>query len=249
MRPCIAIDKRALDVSAIEVGAPQPTPGNFRFETRLMEKQAADAEAFDSLKGLPTRVVDYESSAIIYTQDDPATSVLYIQKGCVKHSIVDEIGKEAIVRISGPGDFFGEGCLAGQEWRASTATAIAPSEIVVIEKPVMIRLLQSEPAFTDRFIKYAVSRTSRAESDLVDQLLNSAEKRLARTLVRLAGYGAPGRTQTLLPKVTQDTLAELVGTTRPRVNLFMRKFRQLGFIEYRNGIRINNSLLNVVLQD
>jgi CRP-like cAMP-binding protein len=249
MSTSTAIGLGLLGARARKGHASHPKPWNSRFEPRLPEKQTDDVEAFAGLKGLATRVVDYENSATIYTQDDPATSVLYIQKGCVKHSIVDEIGKEAIVKISGPGDFFGEGCLAGQGRRISTARTIAPSRILVIEKPAIIRLLQSEQAFTDLFIKYVVSRTNRAESDLADQLLNSAEKRLARTLVGLAGYGAAGRTQNVLPKITQETLAELIGTTRPRVNLFMKKFRQLGFIEYRAGIRINNSLLNVVLQN
>ena len=243
------VDRGSVRAKATKGRATQPKPGHARFKTRLLGRQTIDEEAFASLAGLMGRVVDYGSAETIYTQDGPATSVLYIQQGCVKHSLVDGIGKEAIVRISGPGDFFGENCLAGQERRTNTAMTITPARILVIEKPAMIRLLHSEQAFSDRFIKYVVSRTSRTESDLTDQLLNSAEKRLARTLLWLAGYGAPGRTRNVLPEVTQETLAELVGTTRPRVNLFMKKFRKLGFIEYRDGIRINKSLLRVVLHD
>lgn len=249
MRASIAIDRAAVSAKASKVGALQPKPGNIRFKPTLGAKRTFRAEAFPRLAGLATRVVDYESSATIYIQDDPAASVLYIQKGCVKHAVNNEIGKEAIARISGPGDFFGENCLAGEARRTSTATTITPCEIVVIEKEAMIRLLHSGNAFPDRFIKYVLSRTNRAESDLADQLLNSAEKRLARMLVRLAGYGAAGRTQNVMPKVTQETLAELIGTTRPRVNMFMRKFRQLGFIEERAGIHVKNSLLSVVLND
>jgi len=249
MKTSIAIDRRAANAKASEGYATQPRPDNTRLETRQMEQQTFDAEAFLGLAGLGAKVVEYGSSATIYTQDDPATSVLYIQKGCVKHAVINEIGKEVIVRISGPGDFFGENCLAGQERRTSTATTITPNEIVVIEKEAMIRLLHSEHAFSDRFIKYVLSRTSRAESDLTDQLFNSGEKRLARTLLLLAKYGAAGSPQKVLPKVTQETLAELVGTTRPRVNFFLSKFRKLGFIEYRDGIQINNSLLGVVLHD
>jgi CRP/FNR family transcriptional regulator, cyclic AMP receptor protein len=246
MRTSIAIDRGAASAKASKGCATQLRPDNARFETRQMEKQSFDAEAFLGLACLAAKIVNYGSSATIYTQDDPATSVLYIQTGCVKHAVINETGKEVIVRISGPGDFFGENCLAGQARPTSTATTITSSEIVVIEKQAMIRLLHSGHAFSDRFIKYVLSRMNRAESDLTDQLFNSSEKRLARTLLLLARYGAAGK---VLPKVTQETLAELVGTTRPRVNFFLNKFRKRGFIEYRDGIHINNSLLSGVLHD
>ncbi len=249
MRTSIAFDMGAASAKVSEVGALQPKLGNTGFKPPLGAKRTFPAKAFPRFAGLATRVVNYGNSATIYTQDDPATSVFYIQKGCVKHSVVSELGKEAIVRISGLGDFFGESCLAGQERRTSTATTITPSEILVIEKPAVIRLLHSNQAFSDQFINYVLSRSSRAESDLADQLFNSSEKRLARTLLLLARYGAPGRPQKIVPKVTQETLAELVGTTRPRINFFLSKFRKLGFIECRDKIHINNSLLSVVLHD
>ena len=162
---------------------------------------------------------------------------------------MNEAGKEAVVAVLGPGDFFGEGCLAGQPIRIGTATTVTPTTALVIEKEEMIRALHDEHAFSDRFITYMLSRNIRIEEDLVDQLFNSSEKRLARTLLLLARYGKEDKPQRLLPKIPQETLAEMIGTTRPRVNFFMNKFRKLGFIKYNGGLQINTSLLSVVLHD
>jgi CRP-like cAMP-binding protein len=196
--------------------------------------------------------VEYGSKVTVFTQGDPATSVLYIQKGAVKLTVVNEAGKEAVVAILGPGDFCGEGCLAGQLLRVSTAATIEPSTILVIEKPEMIRLLHAEPDLADRFIKHMLSRNNRVEEDLIDQLFNHSEKRLARILLLLAHYGKQGTPEQMVPNISQEVLAEMIGTTRSRVNLFMNKFKKLGFIEYGGrlrGLQINKSLLSVVLQD
>jgi CRP/FNR family cyclic AMP-dependent transcriptional regulator len=187
----------------------------------------------------------------VFAQGDPATNVMYIQEGSVRLSVVNETGKEAVVAILGANDFFGEGCLAGQPICMATATAIAPTAVLVIEKDKMIRALHDESEFSDRFITYMLARNLRAEEDLIDQLFNSSEKRLARTLLLLARYGARGQPEKVLPKVSQEVLAEMIGTTRSRVNFFMNKFRKLGFIQYNNHgeIYIDQSLLSVVLHD
>jgi CRP/FNR family cyclic AMP-dependent transcriptional regulator len=187
----------------------------------------------------------------VFAQGDPATNVMYIQEGSVRLSVVNETGKEAVVAILGANDFFGEGCLAGQPICMATATAIAPTAVLVIEKDKMIRALHDESEFSDRFITYMLARNLRAEEDLIDQLFNSSEKRLARTLLLLARYGARGQPEKVLPRVSQEVLAEMIGTTRSRVNFFMNKFRKLGFIQYNNHgeIYIDQSLLSVVLHD
>ena len=187
----------------------------------------------------------------VFAQGDRATNVMYIQEGSVRLSVVNETGKEAVVAILGANDFFGEGCLAGQPICMATATAIAPTAVLVIEKNKMIRALHEESEFSDRFITYMLARNLRAEEDLIDQLFNSSEKRLARTLLLLARYGARGQPEKVLPKVSQEVLAEMIGTTRSRVNFFMNKFRKLGFIQYNNHgeIYIDQSLLSVVLHD
>jgi CRP-like cAMP-binding protein len=174
---------------------------------------------------------------------------MYIQEGSVKLTVVNEAGKEAVVAILGPGDFVGEGCLAGQSVCMATAAAIVPTTVLVIEKNEMIRALHEEHEFSDRFIAYMLARNLRVEGDLIDQLFSSTEKRLARTLLLLARFGAPGSPQQMLPKVSQEMLAEMIGTTRSRVNLFMNKFRKLGFIRYDGGIHVSDSLLSVVLHD
>jgi CRP-like cAMP-binding protein len=174
---------------------------------------------------------------------------MFLQKGGVKLSVVNESGKEAVVAILGPGDFLGEGCLAGQSICMATATTISPTNLLVIEKNEMIRVLHEEHEFSDRFIAYMLARNIRVEEDLIDQLFNSSEKRLARTLLLLARYGAQGHPQRVLPKVSQEMLAEMIGTTRSRVNFFMNKFRKLGFIQYNGEIHVNNSLLRVVLHE
>ena len=200
--------------------------------------------------GLGRKVANFEKKEAVFTQGDTAKNVMYIQEGGVKLTVVNETGREAVVAILGPGDFFGEGCLAGQSICMATATAIAPTTVLVIEKSEMIRVLHGEHQFSDRFIAYMLTRNIRVEEDLIDQLFNSSEKRLARTLLLLARFGAPGELQKTLPKVSQEMLAEMIGTTRSRVNFFMNKFRKLGFIRYNSSrIHIENSLLSVVLHD
>jgi CRP/FNR family transcriptional regulator, cyclic AMP receptor protein len=208
-----------------------------------------DVQAFLDSAGVARRVVEYRNSQKVYFQGDPATSVMYVQKGGVKLSIVNEVGKEGVLAILGPGDFFGEGCMAGQSVRMGTATAVTPTTVLVIEKNEMIRVLHTEHAFSDRFVSYMLSRNIRIEEDLIDHLFNSTEKRLARTLLLLARYGEEGQPQSLLPKVSQEMLAEMIGTTRSRVNLFMNKFRKLGFIHYNGGLQVHKSLLSVVLHE
>ena len=216
---------------------------------KLKEKRAFDAQAFLDSAGVARKIVEYRRSQKIYAQGEPATSVMYIQTGGVKLSVVNEVGKEAVVGILGPGDFFGEGCLAGQRICMGTATAITPAAILVIEKNEMMQVLHAERALSDRFISYILSRNIRIEEDLIDQLFNSSEKRLARTLLLLARYGKDSQPQKMLPKVSQEMLAEMIGTTRSRVNFFMNKFRKLGFIQYNGGLHVHSSLLSIVLHE
>jgi CRP-like cAMP-binding protein len=208
-----------------------------------------DAQAFLDSAGVARRVVGYRRSEKIYSQGEPATSVMYVQAGGVKLSVVNEVGKEAVVAILGPGDFFGEGGMAGQSVRMGTATAVVSTRLLVIEKNEMIHVLHAEHAFSDRFVSYMLSRNIRVEGDLIDQLFNSSEKRLARTLLLLARYGKEDQPEGLIPKVSQETLAEMIGTTRSRVNFFMNKFRKLGFIHYNGGLQVHKSLLSVVLHE
>ena len=218
-------------------------------ELKNVKVPVFDAQAFLDSAGVARRVVEYRSRRKIYSQGDPATNVLYIQKGGVKLSVVNEVGKEAVVAMLGPGDFFGEGRPGRSAVRMGTATAITPTTLLVIEKKEMIRVLHAEHAFSDRFMSYMLSRNIRIEEDLVDQLFNSSEKRLARTLLLLARYGKEDQPQKMLPKISQEMLAEMIGTTRSRVNFFMNKFRKLGFIKYNGGLHINTSLLSVVLHE
>jgi CRP/FNR family cyclic AMP-dependent transcriptional regulator len=212
-------------------------------------KNSFNAQDFLDSAGVARKVVEFKKKETIYSQGDPGQGVLYIQKGAVRLSVVNQAGKEAVVAVLGPGDFFGEGCLAGQPLRIGTATAILPTTALVIEKKEMIRVLHREHTFSDRFISFMLAKNIRVEEDLVDQLFNSSEKRLARTLLLLARYGKEDKPQRVLPKVSQEMLAEMVGTTRSRVNFFMNKFRKLGFIKYNGGLQINTSLLSVVLHD
>jgi CRP/FNR family transcriptional regulator, cyclic AMP receptor protein len=212
-------------------------------------KHAFDAEAFLNSPGVARTLVDYQPAAAIYSQGDPSDTVLYIQHGSVKLSVLSKAGKEAVVGMLGPGDFFGEGALAGQPVRLATATAMTASTIVVVPKRQMIRLLHRQHALSDRFIAYLLARHSRLEEDLVDQLFSASEKRLARTLLLLARYGKPEGPRRVLPKISQSVLAEMVGTTRSRVNFFMNKFRKLGFIDYNGGLKVHDALLSVVLHD
>ncbi len=207
-----------------------------------------DLEDYLQSVGPQSRVIRYARGQVIYSQGDAATVVKYVQKGAVKLSVLSRIGKEAVVAILGPGDFFGEGVLTGQAVRIGTATAMVPTSVLTIDKDVMGRLLRDEPTFSNRFISHMLSRNVRIEADLVDQLFNSSEKRLARTLLLMARYGQASPEATL-PKISQETLAEMIGTTRSRVNFFMNKFRKLGLIEYNGTIKVNRSLLGVVLHD
>ena len=208
---------------------------------------AFDVRLFLDSAGLGRRVAKFLGKETVFVQGDPATKVMYIQEGGVKLSVVNETGKEAVVAILGPRDFLGEGCLAGQSIYMATASAIAPTTVLVIEKTEMVRALHAEHELSDRFIVYTLARNIRIEEDLVDQLFNSSEKRLARTLLLLARYGAKDQPQQAIPKVSQETLAEMIGTTRSRVNFFMNKFRKMGFIQYNGEIHVNKSLLSVVL--
>jgi CRP/FNR family cyclic AMP-dependent transcriptional regulator len=215
--------------------------------TKSKKERTFDAQAFLDSAGMARKVVKYRRSEKIYSQDDPTKGVKYIQKGGVKLSVVNEGGKEAVVAILGPSDFFGEGCLADQTVCMATATAIVPTSILFIEKKEMLRVLHEEQAFSDRFISYMLRRNIRIEEDLVDQLFNSSEKRLARALLLLARYGKGDQPQKMLPNVSQGMLAEMIGTTRSRVNFFMNKFKKLGFIHYNGGLQVHDSLLSVVL--
>jgi CRP-like cAMP-binding protein len=208
-----------------------------------------DAQAFLDSAGISKKVVEYAPLAVIFSQGDPGDSVMYIQKGAVRLSVLSHAGKEAIVGMLGAGDFLGEGALAGQPIRMGTATAVSATRVLIVPKKQMIQLLHDAPGFSDRFIEYMLSRNIRIEEDLVDQLFNSSEKRLARTLLLLARYGKEDKPHGVLPKLSQETLAEMIGTTRSRVNFFMNKFRKLGLIEYNGGLKINTSLLSVVLHD
>jgi CRP/FNR family cyclic AMP-dependent transcriptional regulator len=216
---------------------------------RSKKTPAFNAQAFLDSAGLARKVVEYRTSEKIYTQGESIKDVLYIQKGGIKLSVINEVGKEAVVAMLGPGDFFGEGGLAGQLLRKGTATAITPTTLLVIEKKEMVRVLHTEHAFSDRFMAYMLSRNIRIEQDLVDQLFNSSEKRLARTLLLLARYGKQDQPQKVVTKISQETLAEMIGTTRSRVNFFMNKFKKLGFIKYNGGLHIDASLLSVVLHE
>ncbi len=208
-----------------------------------------DAQTFLDSAGVSRKVVDFRRRQTIYSQGDASKNVLYIQQGAIKLCVVNETGKEAVVAMLGPGDFFGEGCLAGQPKRMGSAIAMTATTALVIDKNEMIRVLHAEHDFSDRFIAYMLSRNIRIEEDLVDQLFNSTEKRLARTLLLLARYGQDDKPQRVLPKISQETLAETIGTSRSRVNLFMNKFKKLGFIKYNGGLQINSSLLSVVLHE
>jgi CRP/FNR family transcriptional regulator, cyclic AMP receptor protein len=217
---------------------------------RIREKWPVfETQAFLESADLRKKTVAFRPSTVIFSQGDPCDTVMYIRQGAVRLSVLSHSGKEAIVGVLGAGDFLGEGALAGQRVRMGTATAVATTTISLIPKAQMIRLLHTEPGFSDCFLEYMLSRNIRIEEDLVDQLFNSSEKRLARTLLLLARYGKADKPQRVLPKLSQEMLAEMIGTTRSRVNFFMNKFRKLGFIEYNGGLKVNTSLLSVVLHE
>jgi CRP/FNR family transcriptional regulator, cyclic AMP receptor protein len=213
------------------------------------QQSTFNAHAYLESAGVSKRILQCKTKQNIYSEGDAAHSVMYVRMGGVKLSVVNESGKEAVVAMFGPGDFFGEACIAGQRTRLRTATAITPTDLLIIEKGAFLRLLHAEQEFSDFFITHILARNFQAEENLIDQFFNSCEKRLARALLLLARHGARDQTQRTLPKVSQEMLAEMVGTTRSRINQFMNKFRKLGFIDYDEEIRINRSLLTVVLDD
>jgi CRP/FNR family cyclic AMP-dependent transcriptional regulator len=215
----------------------------------VKRKPGFDAEAFLRCAGAGKTIETYQPTEVIFSQGDAADTVLYIQKGSVKLSVLSHSGKEAVVAMLTPGDFVGEHALSGHPVRLEAATAMTPTTALVVPKQQMIRLLHEQHALSDRFIAYMLARNVRIEEDLVDQLFNSSEKRLARALLLLARYGKPDQEHRVLPRISQETLAEMVGTTRSRVNFFMNKFKKLGFIEYNGGLKVNHSLLTVIVHD
>jgi CRP/FNR family transcriptional regulator, cyclic AMP receptor protein len=213
---------------------------NPSFDPKLFLAKVGDGRSFGK----------YRKDEIVFSQGDPADAVFYIQKGKAKVTVVSEQGKEAVVAILGPDDFFGEGCLAGQPLRMATVSAMAEGLFMRLEKASVVRVIHDEPAFSEMFIAHLLARTIRVEEDLIDQLFNSSEKRLARMLLLLANFGKEGRQEPVIANVSQETLAEMIGTTRSRVSFFMNKFRKLGFIHYDGGgLEVNSSLLNVILHD
>jgi CRP/FNR family cyclic AMP-dependent transcriptional regulator len=212
-------------------------------------KATFDPKIFLAQAGEGKTISKYRKDQIVFSQGQVANSVFYIQQGKVKLTVVSEQGKEAVIAILGPGDFFGEGCLNGHPLRVATTRAVDECVITRLEKATMIATIHSEPEFSELFLSYLLTRSSRIEEDLIDQLFNSSEKRLARLLLLLANFGKEGRPEPIVGKYSQEMLAEMIGTTRSRVSFFMNKFRKLGFIEYNGKLEINNSLLNVVLHD
>jgi CRP/FNR family transcriptional regulator, cyclic AMP receptor protein len=212
-------------------------------------KPLFDPKIFLAKVGEGRTITEYSKGQMVFSQADPANAVFYIQKGKIKLTVVSNAGKEAIIAILDSGDFLGEGCLAAQPLRMATATAISDCSIVRLEKAAMLRVLHEEPAFSEMFLAYVLSRNMRIEEDLVDQLFNSSEKRLARVLLLLAHFGKEGKPEPVIAKISQETLAEMIGTTRSRVSFFMNRFREMGFIEYNGGLHVHSSLLNIVLHD
>ena len=212
-------------------------------------KQSFNPKSFLAHVGEGRSIARYGKDQIVFSQGDPADAVFYIQKGKVKVTVVSEQGKEAVVAILGTNEFFGEGCLAGQAQRIATVATMTESVVVRLEKAAIVRVIHQQPAFSEMFIAHLLSRTIRVEADLVDQLFNSSEKRLARLLLLLANFGKEGKPEPVIAKIGQETLAEMIGTTRSRVSFFMNKFRKLGFIDYNGRIEVHSSLLNVVLHD
>ena len=212
-------------------------------------RRSFDAKVFLSTVDGGRSVSSYRKNQKIFAQGDAANSIFYVQDGQIKLSVISELGKEAVVALHGKEDFFGEGCLTGQSLRLATAAAMTDCVIMRLDKAAVVRVLREEPKFSEMFLSYILARNARVEADLVDQLFNSSEKRLARLLLLMANFGKEGRPEPVITKVSQETLAEMVGTTRSRVSHFMNKFRKLGFIEYNGELAIHNSLLNVILHD
>ena len=216
------------------------------------EKSVFDPKVFLAKIGDGRTITDYKENQLVFSQGDAADALFYIQKGKIKLTVVSKQGKEAVIGILGTRDFFGEGCLTGHLLRTATAATLSECSIVRLEKRAMMRVLHDEPAFSELFLSYILSRNMRLEEDLVDQLFNSSEQRLARVLLLMANFGKEGKPEPVIPKISQETLAEIVGTTRSRISFFMNKFRKLGLIEYNgtlDGLEIHSSLLNVVLHD
>jgi CRP/FNR family cyclic AMP-dependent transcriptional regulator len=213
------------------------------------DKASFDPKTFLAKVGEGKTIFEYRKDEIVFSQGDPADAVFYIQKGKLKLTVISEQGKEAVIAVLGPGDFFGEGCLNGHPLRLATVTAMDECVITRLAKAAMIAAIHDEPDFSELFMSYLLARNSRIEEDLIDQLFNSSEKRLARVLLLLANFGKEGKPEPIVGKLTQETLAEMVGTTRSRVSFFMNKFRKLGFIDYNGKLEVHNSLLNVVLYD
>jgi len=213
------------------------------------KKRQFNAKTFLAKVGTGRVVKRHATSETIFSQTDPADSLFYIQKGKVKLTVISNRGKQAVIAILGAGDFFGEGCLAGQLVRMSSAAAMCECSLVRLERTAAMAVIHDEPDFSALFLQYVLTRNIRIEEDLVDQLFNSSEKRLARVLLLLANFGAEGKPEPVIPKMSQETLAEIVGTTRSRVSFFMNRFRKMGFIEYKNGLEVHSSLLNVLLRD
>ncbi len=216
---------------------------------KSIEKLPFDPEAFLAIVGQGRTITDYRKSQPVFLQGDPADAVFYLQKGRIKLTVISKHGKEAVIAICVAGHFFGEGCLAGQLLRMATAIAMSPCSVMRVEKASMIRVLHGESAFSERFVAYLLSRNIRIEEDLVDHLFNSSEKRLARVLLLLANFGKDDKPEPIIAKISQETLAEMVGTTRSRVSFFMNRFRKLGLIKYNGVLEVHRSLLNVVLHD
>jgi CRP-like cAMP-binding protein len=214
------------------------------------KKRTFDPRAFLAETGLGRTILQYPKNKVIFAQGSPSDAVFYIQKGRAKLSVLSAQGKEATIALLGQGDFMGEGCMASdQPLRTASATAITDCSALRIEKDAMLKVLHQQHEFSDLFVAYLVGRYNQTQADLVDQLFNSAEKRLARTLLLLARFGKEGRSENVIPKISQETLAEMVGTTRARINFFMNRFRQLGFIEYNGGLEVHSSLLDIVLHE
>jgi len=215
----------------------------------LKSKPLFNPKVFLAKVGEGRTIAEYSKGQTVFKQGDPANAVFYIQEGKTKLTVVSNAGKEAVIAILGTGDFLGEGCLTAQPLRMATATAISNCSLVRLEKGAMIRMLHEQPAFSELFLAYVLSRNMRIEEDLVDQLFNSSEKRLARVLLLLANFGKQDKPEPVIAKISQETLAEMIGATRSRVSFFMNKFRKMGFIEYNGGLHVNSSLLNIVLHD
>jgi CRP/FNR family transcriptional regulator, cyclic AMP receptor protein len=227
----------------MKVSSQQPS---IKSPKRRKARHDFDAHAFLNSAGVARTILTYQKSQKVYCQGDPATTVMYVQEGRLKLSVVSNAGRQAVVALLGPGDFCGEGCLTGLPFRIETATTISPTTLLVIGKNEMIRVLHEEHKLSDSFIAYLLTRNIRVEEDLIDQLFNSIEKRLARTLLLLARYGRHDSPHTKLPKISQEMLAEMIGTTRSRVSFFMNKFRNLGFIDYNGVLQVHDSLIGVV---